>query len=101
MYSSEDLERFYFQYQTEALPHGESLQSFCVKNKVPYNIFQKWYRSTINLDFNYFFPGIPVPFLILGCFGANVSLAFCGRDTLRCQIYFPVGSSTVNLSFRK
>ena len=39
MYSSEDLERFYFQYQTEALPHGESLQSFCVKNKVPYNIF--------------------------------------------------------------
>jgi len=26
MYSSEDLERFYFQYQTEALPHGESLQ---------------------------------------------------------------------------
>ena len=43
---SEDLERFYFQYQTEALPHGESLQSFCVKNKVPYNIFQKWYRDT-------------------------------------------------------
>lgn len=40
MYSSEDLERFYFQYQTEAFPHGESLQSFCVKNKVPYNIFQ-------------------------------------------------------------
>ena len=31
MYSSEDLERFYFQYQTEALPHVESLQSFCVK----------------------------------------------------------------------
>ena len=46
MYSSEDLERFYFQYQTEALPHGESLQSFCVKHKVPYNIFQKWYRDT-------------------------------------------------------
>ena len=38
MYSSEDLERFYFQYQTEALPHGESLQSFCLQNKVPYNI---------------------------------------------------------------
>ena len=28
MYSSEDLERFCFQYQTEALPHGESLQVF-------------------------------------------------------------------------
>ena len=49
MYSSEDLERFYFQYQTEALPHGESLQSFCVKNKVPYNIFQKWFKDTRKL----------------------------------------------------
>ena len=46
MYSSEDLERFYFQYKTEALPHGESIQSFCVRNKVPYNIFSKWYKDT-------------------------------------------------------
>ena len=46
MYSSEDLESFYYQYQTEALPHGESLQSFCVRNKVPYNIFQKWFKDT-------------------------------------------------------
>lgn len=46
MYSSEDLERFYFQYQTEDLLYGESLQSFCVKNKVPYNIFQKWFKDT-------------------------------------------------------
>lgn len=38
MYSSEDLQRF-FQYQTEALPHGESIHCFCVKNKVPYNNF--------------------------------------------------------------
>ena len=44
MYSSEDLERFYFQYQTEALPHGESLNRFVLRTKVPYNIFQKWYR---------------------------------------------------------
>lgn len=27
MYSSEDLERFYFQYQAEALPHEESVLS--------------------------------------------------------------------------
>ena len=46
MYSSEDLERFYFQYKTEALPHGESIQNFCVRNKVPYNIFSKWYKDT-------------------------------------------------------
>ena len=30
MYSNEDLERFYFKHQTEALPHGQSLQSFCL-----------------------------------------------------------------------
>ena len=46
MYISEDLERFYFKYQTEALPHGLSLQSFCLSNKVPYNFFSKWYRDT-------------------------------------------------------
>lgn len=46
MYSSEDLERFYFQYQTEALPHGVSVETFCLNNKVPYNIFSKWYKDT-------------------------------------------------------
>ena len=46
MYSSEDLERFYFQYQTEAMPNGISVEQFCLRNKVPYNIFSKWYRDT-------------------------------------------------------
>lgn len=46
MYSNEELERFYFRYQTEALPHGISLQTFCLDNKVPYNIFSKWYKDT-------------------------------------------------------
>lgn len=46
MYSSEDLKRFYFQYQTEALPQGGSLQSFCLKNKEPYNIFEKRHKDT-------------------------------------------------------
>lgn len=45
MYSNEDLERFYFKYQTEALPHGQSLQLFCLYNNVPYNLFSKWYRD--------------------------------------------------------
>ena len=34
MYSNEDLERFYFKNQTEALSHGQSLQSFFLSNKV-------------------------------------------------------------------
>lgn len=38
MYNSEDFERFYFQYQTDSLPHGESILSFCNRNKVPYNV---------------------------------------------------------------
>lgn len=46
MYSSEDLERFYFQYQTEAMPSGMSIEQFCLKNQVPYNLFSKWYRDT-------------------------------------------------------
>ena len=50
MYSSEDLERFYFKYQTEALPHGQSLQSFCLSNKVPYNIFSKWGSTVFSVN---------------------------------------------------
>lgn len=46
MYSSEDLERFYFQFQTEAMPKGISVEQFCSRNKVPYNIFYKWYKDT-------------------------------------------------------
>lgn len=46
MYSNEDLDRFYFQYQTDSLPSGESLQSYCKRNNVPYNIFSKWYKET-------------------------------------------------------
>ena len=45
MYSCEDLERFYFQYKTEALPLGVSIETFCLNNKVPYNIFSKWYQG--------------------------------------------------------
>lgn len=44
MYSSEDMERFYFQYQTEA--NGISIEQFCSRNKVPYNIIYKWYKDT-------------------------------------------------------
>ena len=60
MYSREYLEGFYFQHQTEALPHGESLQSFCVKNKVPYNIFQKWYKDIRKKVVEVQIDGIPV-----------------------------------------
>ena len=69
MYSSEDLERFYFQYQTEALPHEESFHSFCVKNKVPYNNFQ-----------------IVLPFSFI--FIITVILPICVVNTVVCCLLF-------------
>lgn len=33
------IKSFYFQYQTEAMPKGISIEQFCSRNKVPYNIF--------------------------------------------------------------
>lgn len=45
-YSSEEFERFYIRYKAEGVPHGETLQGFCSRNKVPYNLFIKWYQDT-------------------------------------------------------
>ena len=60
MYSSEDLERLYFQYQTESFPHGESLQLFCVKHNVPYSISQKWFKDTRKKVVEVRIDGVPV-----------------------------------------
>ena len=46
MYSSEDFERFFIRYKGEAYPKGESIQLFSHRNKVPYNLFEKWYKNT-------------------------------------------------------
>ena len=46
MYSSSDFEHLFIRYKAEAMPQGESMQDFCLKNKVPYNLFQKWYKDT-------------------------------------------------------
>ena len=46
MYSSNDFERLFIRYKAEALPGGESILSFCNRNKVPYNLFAKWYKDT-------------------------------------------------------
>ena len=46
VYSDSDFERFYIRYMAEAMPRGESIQAFCSRNKVPYNLFDKWYRDT-------------------------------------------------------
>lgn len=45
MYNSEDLERFYFDYQTEWMPRGMSIQAYCSRNNVPYKVLDKWIRD--------------------------------------------------------
>lgn len=46
VYSDSDFERFYFRCMAEAMPRGESIQAFCSRNKVPYNLFDKWYTDS-------------------------------------------------------
>lgn len=41
MYSSQDLERFYFEYQSEWMPCEISIQAYCSKNNVPYKIMDR------------------------------------------------------------
>ena len=45
MYSSEDLEKFYFDYQTQWMPRGMSIQAYCSRNNVPYKVLDKWIRD--------------------------------------------------------
>ena len=46
MFSSKDFEKLWFLYQTEGVPEEESINSFCKKNGVPYEEFDKWFRKT-------------------------------------------------------
>lgn len=46
MYSSSDFERLFIRYTIEVVPAGESISAFCNRNKVPYNLFEKWYKDT-------------------------------------------------------
>lgn len=46
MFTNEDYERLLVKYTSQGIPAGESIQHFCDRNKVPYNLFDKWYRDT-------------------------------------------------------
>lgn len=41
MYSNSDFERLFLRYKSEAFSSKESIESFCLRNKVPYNLFEK------------------------------------------------------------
>ncbi len=46
MFSSKDFEKCWFFYQSEGLPLKMSIEEFCLKQGVPFNEFNKWYRDT-------------------------------------------------------
>ena len=45
-YRNEDFENFYVRYKAEGLPQKLSIQEYCLRNKVSWNLFNKWYRDT-------------------------------------------------------
>ena len=45
MYSSEDLERFYLDYQSEWVPRGMTLQTYCSRNNVLYKVMENYSRN--------------------------------------------------------
>ena len=45
MYSSEDLERFYVEYQGEWVPRGMTLRAYCDRNNVPYRVMENFVRN--------------------------------------------------------
>ena len=45
MYSIEELEKLYFDYQTEWMPRGMSIQAYCSRNNVPYKVLEKCVRE--------------------------------------------------------
>ena len=46
MFSSNDFEKCWFLYQSEGLPYNLCIEEFCLKQGVPVNEFNKWFRDT-------------------------------------------------------
>ena len=45
MYSSEDFGKLWFLYKLEGQPKNLSIESFCLQQGVPYQLFNKWFSS--------------------------------------------------------
>lgn len=46
MFSSKDFEKCWFLYQSEGLPYNLSIEEYCLKQGVPINEFNKWFKDT-------------------------------------------------------
>lgn len=45
MYSNEDLERFYVEYESKWVPRGMTLQAYCSLNNSPYRVLDEYVKD--------------------------------------------------------
>lgn len=46
MFKTQDFEKLWYRYKSEGEPNGLSIERYCMMQGVPYNQFEKWFRST-------------------------------------------------------
>ena len=61
MYSASDFEKLWFLYKTDGAPQGVSINDFCLRQGVPYNEFNKWFRKTHKAVVPVEIEGMPIP----------------------------------------
>ena len=82
MYSYNDFERLFLRYKLEGIPAGVSIEKFCMSNKVPNNLFFKWYKDTRKKI---------VPVQVFGCSLTGIRNA--GKSFANSGIKARIGSS--------
>lgn len=45
MYSSEEFQKLWFLYKMEGEPQKMSIEQFCIQQGIPYQTFNKWFRT--------------------------------------------------------
>lgn len=61
MYSASDFEKLWFLYKADGEPHGLSINDFCLRQGVPCNEFNKWFRKTHKSVVPVEIEGMPIP----------------------------------------
>lgn len=59
MYSSEELERFYVEYESEWVPRGMTLRAYCSRNNVPYRVLDKYVKDIRKKVYEVRIEGVP------------------------------------------
>lgn len=46
MFKTQDFEKLWYRYKSEGEPNSLSIERYCMMQGVPYQQFEKWFRST-------------------------------------------------------